>query len=237
MMYHNQAITKSNNMATRHKSRKELTMSKSTIFQLLSTANQRIEAVVKDEKHAQGYNFRSAQAVINAISPVFATLGIFLTSKIISKERIEGRTAKGGASTTVLLSVEYTFHAPNGSSVASIAAAEAIDYSDKATAKAMTMALKTVLTQTFMLTTQDMNDADRDALEGAIGRNVEYITEDQKEEIEDLVILSEIKRTSLVTMIRNQYKIHEIREIPTHLFKKIKSKLEDKIKENEGGEQ
>jgi hypothetical protein len=106
----------------------------------------------------QNFNFRGIDAVINAVSPAFRKHGVFCTPTVVdstyeSVQVGQNRTNMGHARVTV----RYTFHATDGSSISATVSAESMDSGDKATAKAMSVAYRTALLQTLCLPTDDVD--------------------------------------------------------------------------------
>ena len=64
-----------------------------------------------------------------------------------------------------MLTVAYRFYRPRGDSVEAVEIGESVDYSDKATNQAMSMAYKYAMTETFCIRAQDMTDADARSVE------------------------------------------------------------------------
>lgn len=118
--------------------------------------------IAKADKNAQqGFMFRGIDAVYEAVASPMAEHGLFSTSDVLSVERAERTSAKGGAIFVVYVTVQYTFWcATDGSSVSTTVVAEAMDSGDKATAKAMSVAHRTALLQ---LSTAPVNPAEPDA--------------------------------------------------------------------------
>ena len=131
----------------------------SEIITLLTKVMDDIGAVRKGEKNThQNFNFRGIDAVVNAASPAFRKHGIVVVPTLnnIDYETVEvGQNRSRMAS--VRVNVTYTFHAPDGSNVASTVAAESMDSGDKATAKAMSVAFRIALLQTLCLPTDDID--------------------------------------------------------------------------------
>lgn len=106
------------------------------------------------------YKFRRFDDVAKELGEAFRRHGVFLRPEVTSGEHERFETVKeyrnGGKSVQVWterrLVVAYTFVSlADGSEQTIQVEGEGRDLSDKATAKAMTMALKTALTQAFML--------------------------------------------------------------------------------------
>lgn len=116
------------------------------------------------ENTQQHYKFRGIDAVMNAVGPQFRAHGLVVLPNVISKEVEHGTTSKGGHMVAVRLRVEYTFINQYGDTLKSIVESEANDTSDKATAKAMSVAYRTVLLQVLALPTDDI-DPDAEFIE------------------------------------------------------------------------
>lgn len=133
-----------------------------TIYERLIAVMRDVGAIGKNETNvAQRFNFRGIDAVINAVSPAFIKNGVICVPNVLDKkyETIEigaKRTSMGHAQVVV----SYTFYGLEGDSVTATVAAESMDAGDKATAKAMSVALRTALLQTLALPT---NEPDADA--------------------------------------------------------------------------
>jgi len=122
------------------------------IYELLSKAAKDVGVVGKGKRNQQqGYNFRSVDDVVDACHAAFTKHGIFLTSEVLSGNREERKTAKGGVLVYSILRIKFTFYAPDGSSVSSTAEGEGMDSGDKASNKAMSAALKYALGQTLLI--------------------------------------------------------------------------------------
>lgn len=118
----------------------------------------------RDKNSHQQYLFRGIDAVVNAVGPALREVGGFITHDVLEAKYERGATAKGGATIEVFLRVEYSWHGTDGTSVNSVVVSEAMDTSDKATAKAMSVAYRTYLLQILMLPT-DEPDPDHDYTE------------------------------------------------------------------------
>lgn len=146
---------------------------KAMIFGLIGQAMRKIGAIGKDSKNAQqGYKFRGIDAVYNALNPVMAELGLFICPEILDhrrEERISEKEYNGQKTQTVLkysiLTIKYTLFAPDGSNVSCVVVGEGMDSGDKASNKAMSVALKYACFQLFMIPTEEMVDPDAETHE------------------------------------------------------------------------
>ena len=140
-----------------------------SIVHLLAAASTAIGVVSKKERNTKGsgFNFRGIDTVVNATSPEFRERGIIVVPESIDRtyEQIEVGAEKTDNSGSkyrtvmghVMLRVRYTFHGPAGDSIVATVDSEAFDSGDKATAKAMSVALRTALLQVLMLPTDEVD--------------------------------------------------------------------------------
>lgn len=134
------------------------------IHEQLIKVMQGVTGVAKrDRNYQQQFSFRGIDAVLNAVGPVLREHGVFLAPMV---ENIKYETVEVGRNRTpmahVLVTVQYTFFAADGSELAVEVVGEAMDSGDKAVSKAMSVALRTALLQTLALPT-DEKDPDADA--------------------------------------------------------------------------
>lgn len=133
------------------------------IYQAMANVMLDIEAIGKDAiNKQQGFNYRGIDDVYNVIHPILSKHGIFTTPKVIESNRTERTTAKGGILAFVTLKIIYKFWCKDGSSVECIVIGEGMDSGDKATAKAMSIAHKYALLQTFSIPTAELIDQEAD---------------------------------------------------------------------------
>lgn len=115
-----------------------------------------VGAVKKDSRNAaQGFVFRGIDAVVNAVHPALVKHGVVVYPSVKHVEYATLTSNKGAEMTSVRGVVEYVFIGPDGDSLVASAAAEAFDSGDKATAKFMSVAFRTVLLQTLSLPTDE----------------------------------------------------------------------------------
>lgn len=130
-----------------------------------------LEAVAKSSKNTQqGFNFRGIDTMLNVFKPLFAKHGIVMTTQTLNHttelREVVRSNGKAGIDKHVSLLQRYNFHSVgDGSLVSTTVAAEGIDSGDKATTKALSMALKYALIQTFTVPTEDIDDGDSDSPE------------------------------------------------------------------------
>jgi hypothetical protein len=132
----------------------------SAIYGALVQVMKDVGAVKKGDRNtAQNYSFRGVDAVVNAVYPALLAHGVTVHPNVRSFDYGTVETGQGDRRKPMghaRVVVEYTFTAAeDGSSVVASAAGEAFDSGDKATPKAMSVALRTALLQSLMLPTDD----------------------------------------------------------------------------------
>lgn len=131
------------------------------ILTLLPKVAQEIGAIAKTRKNEQqGYRFRGIDDVLNAVHGPLCKHGITPTSEVADILREERTSSKGGLLIYTRLTLKVTWHAPDGSTVSTTTAGEAMDSADKSTNKAMSAALKYAYFQTFSIPLEE-EDADQ----------------------------------------------------------------------------
>ena len=127
------------------------------VYQALNAVMKDVLAVGKDGRNSQGgYMFRGIDAVVNAVGPALRKHSVIVAPRVqdyqygtvvVGKNRTEMSHAR--------LLIEFTFYGPDGDSLTTCAAGEAMDSGDKATAKAHSVAFRTALLQTLCLPTDE----------------------------------------------------------------------------------
>ena len=127
---------------------------------------QMVSGVAKrDRNDAQRFNFRGIDAVVNAIGPALREVGGVIVPTVLKKQYDRGVTKSGTPTVECFLTVAFDWYGTDGGEpIRGVVACEAMDMSDKATAKAMSVGLRTYLLQTLMLPT-DEKDPDADYIE------------------------------------------------------------------------
>ncbi len=131
------------------------------IFELIGKAMDEVGAIAKDSVNKQqGFKYRSIDAVYNALNPVLRKNGLFITPEVLDHKREERQTNSGGRLIYSILTMKYTMFAPDGSSVSAVVIGEGMDSGDKASNKAMSVAMKYAMFQLFCIPTEEMVDQD-----------------------------------------------------------------------------
>jgi hypothetical protein len=132
----------------------------SQIVELLSKIAEEVGPVGKaGYNEGQRYNFRGIDHIVNAAAAAFHKHQVVITSQWLQAQDEPVESSKGASGYRVTGLVHFTFHAPDGSTVACTTRGEAIDYGDKASNKAHSAAKKYALVDVLCLPT-DEPDAD-----------------------------------------------------------------------------
>ena len=140
------------------------------IYGLIGQAMRKVGAIGKDSTATnmngkQMYKFRGIDAVYNALNPVMSELGLFICPEVIEQTREERKSTSGGNLIYSILKVKFTMYAPDGSNVSCVVIGEGMDSGDKASNKAMSVALKYACFELFMIPTEEMADPDAEVHE------------------------------------------------------------------------
>jgi len=129
----------------------------------MSTAQQAVIAVMNEVSSvgktginsAQNFKFRGIDAVMNAVGPAFRKHGAFIVPTILEQSATTMPSKNGGSLNVVRLLVEYAIYGQDGEPIRGSVASEAFDSGDKATAKAMSIAMRSMLLQVLCLPTDE----------------------------------------------------------------------------------
>lgn len=139
---------------------------RATIHQALAAVMADIGGVSKNDwNDHQKFKFRGIDALHNAVYGPLCKHGVFVAPEVVEAHYADVQTSQGKPSRQATLRVRYTFHGPAGDSVSVVSQGEAMDSGDKATPKALAVAFKYALLQTFVIPTEDQDDPDHDAPE------------------------------------------------------------------------
>lgn len=136
------------------------------IFESITAIMQEIPAIGKEKKNQQqGFKYRGIDDVMNVLQPILSKHKVFVVPEVIDQSREERVTNKGGTILYSMLKIRYTFYAEDGTSVSAVVIGEGMDSGDKASNKAMAIAMKYALFQVFCIPTEEMKDPDAETPE------------------------------------------------------------------------
>lgn len=131
------------------------------IYESITKIMEEVPAIGKDKVNKQqGFKFRGIDDVMNALQPLLAKYKVFIVPEILEQTREERTTKTGGNLIYSICKIKYKFYAEDGSTVDAITIGEGMDSGDKATNKAMAIAMKYALFQVFCIPTEEMKDPD-----------------------------------------------------------------------------
>ncbi len=146
-----------------------------TIYTALAAVMADCDHVAKRDRNTQqNFTFRGIDAVVNAVGPVLRKHAVIVAPNVerVDYEPVESKSGNRGTACRILAT--YTFYGPDGSSIDCRVAGEAMDWGDKATPKAMSVAFRTALLQALALPTDDP-DPDAQSYEAAPERRAERL--------------------------------------------------------------
>ena len=140
------------------------------IYQAITDIMSEGYAITKDKRNQkQGYVYRGIDDVMNTFQPLLAKHHVFVVPEVLERERQERVTYKDGKQSGTLLysilTMRYTFYAEDGSFVSAVVIGEGMDSGDKASNKAMSVAMKYAMFQVFCIPTEEMQDPDAETPE------------------------------------------------------------------------
>ncbi len=110
-------------------------------------------------------NFRGVDATMNAFGAAQRRHGVIVRPVAIVPSWRDATTSKGNKMREATVVVSYEITGPMGDAMPAVSVGEALDMGDKATAKAMSVALRTLLLQAGMVPTDAPRDPDQQVYE------------------------------------------------------------------------
>lgn len=133
------------------------------IYEAITSIMSEGYAIAKNKRNTQqGFQYRGIDDVMNTFQPLLAKYRVFLVPEVLEQQRHERVTKDGKTLLYSILRMKYTFCAEDGSSVSAVVVGEGMDSGDKASNKAMAVAMKYAMFQVFCIPTEEMPDPDAD---------------------------------------------------------------------------
>lgn len=134
------------------------------IYETITKIIAEVPAIKKEKNNLQQhFKFRGIDDVMNAINPLLAKHKLFIVPQVLEQTREERETKQGGNLIYSICKIKYTFYAEDGTYIEAITIGEGMDSGDKATNKAMAIAMKYALFQVFCIPTEEMIDPDSES--------------------------------------------------------------------------
>jgi hypothetical protein len=139
-------------------------MSEGKIYPAMAQIMKEVDAIGKNQMNDfQHFRFRGVDSVMNELHPLFVKNGIITVPEVVETMPVEERPSKGGGvNITRRYKVAYHFIADDGSQITTSVIGEGMDSGDKASNKALAIAYKYAMLQTFCIPTEDMGADDPD---------------------------------------------------------------------------
>lgn len=202
------------------------------IYESITKIMEDIPAIGKDQTNkTQGFKYRGIDDVMNALQPLLSKNKVFIVPQILEQNREERTTNKGGNLIYSICKIKYIFYAEDGTSVEAITIGEGMDSGDKATNKAMAIAMKYALFQVFCIPTEEMKDPDGETPEGSKPKNQLISAEDAKR----LQEIMENKGLNVQALLQKNYNLNNTTELNSEQYAKIMIAIKDIPNKIEGG--
>lgn len=131
------------------------------IYQSIADIMQEVPSIGKDKTNKQqGFKYRGIDDVMNAFQPILAKHKVFVVPEVLNQVREERTTKNGGNLIYSICTIKFKFYAEDGTFIEAITIGEGMDSADKATNKAMAVAMKYAMFQIFCIPTEEMVDPD-----------------------------------------------------------------------------
>lgn len=202
------------------------------IYESITKIMEEIPAIGKDQTNkTQGFKYRGIDDVMNTLQPLLSKNKVFIVPQILEQTREERTTNKGGNLIYSICKIKYIFYAEDGTYIEAVTVGEGMDSGDKATNKAMAIAMKYALFQVFCIPTEEMKDPDGETPEGSNPKNQLISAEDAKR----LHEMMEAKGLNVQALLQKNYNLNNTTELNSEQYAKIMIAIKDIPNKIEGG--
>lgn len=202
------------------------------IYESITKIMEEIPAIGKDQTNkTQGFKYRGIDDVMNTLQPLLSKNKVFIVPQILEQTREERTTNKGGNLIYSICKIKYIFYAEDGTYIEAVTVGEGMDSGDKATNKAMAIAMKYALFQVFCIPTEEMKDPDGETPEGSKPRSSTISAEDAKR----LQEIMENKGLNVQALLQKNYNLNNTTELNSEQYAKIMIAIKDIPNKIEGG--
>ncbi len=192
------------------------------IYQSITKIMEEVPSIGKTQRNkTQGFMYRGIDDVMNALQPLLAKNKVFIVPEILEQMREERTTSKGGNLIYSICKIKYKFYAEDGSSVEAITIGEGMDSGDKATNKAMAIAMKYALFQVFCIPTDEMKDPDSETPEQSTKKS--NTTDNKISEADAKKVEAMMKEMgwNVEELLQKNYKISKTTDLTASQYVKI----------------
>lgn len=213
------------------------------IYESITKIMEEVPAIGKDQQNKQqGFKYRGIDDVMNALQPLLSKNKVFIVPEILEQIREERQTSKGGNLIYSICKIKYKFYAEDGTFIEAITIGEGMDSGDKATNKAMAIAMKYALFQVFCIPTEEMKDPDSETPEPSTKKTPTKAILSNAVNEDDVISETYIKAFTMwlqnhkvaddiVRNVLDDYGYEKIQEIRNKDYKAIVNKLNSMLQE------
>lgn len=213
------------------------------IYESITKIMEEVPAIGKDQQNKQqGFKYRGIDDVMNALQPLLSKNKVFIVPEILEQIREERQTSKGGNLIYSICKIKYKFYAEDGTFIEAITIGEGMDSGDKATNKAMAIAMKYALFQVFCIPTEEMKDPDNETPEPSTKKTPTKAILSNAVNEDDVISETYIKAFTMwlqnhkvaddiVRNVLDDYGYEKIQEIRNKDYKAIVNKLNSMLQE------
>lgn len=199
------------------------------VFTALNAVRKDLVAIGLDKtsrNEAQKFNFRGIDAMYDAIGRALAKHKLEIVPSVIDYKRDQITAKSGSVSNQTIVHVKYHFFAEDGSCVHGESFGEAQDFGDKSMSKAMTMAYKYFLLETFCIPLKGEVDPDSETYDPPAA----LITAEQATELQALAdeVNFDINKVLSAYTVSGNKLLTSLTQISGEHFEKIKTGLNSK---------
>ena len=207
------------------------------IYQSITKILEEVPAIGKGKTNSQqNFKYRGIDDVMNVFQPILAKHKVFIVPQVLEQKREERTTSRGGNLIYSICKIKYTFYAEDGSNVEAIVIGEGMDSGDKATNKAMAIAMKYAMFQVFCIPTEEMKDPDSEIPPESKSKQI--VTEVSKDTKITPVQIKEIVKIYAgenLEKLLNANGLEKLQDMSMTKASEIIKKVNEKRKEKENG--
>lgn len=168
-----------------------------SVVQAVIEVMKEVSSVKKDGYNTQqNFKFRGVDAVVNALAPAMRRHGVIVIPFTETHELVLGSTTTGKSVLQARVMVKYRIYGPEGDHITARVPGESMDSGDKGTAKAMSVAYRTVLLQSFNLPTDDPDPDEQ---------NYEIAGKQQRQQVQSVPVADMTAWTAAINDCKKDY--------------------------------
>lgn len=204
------------------------------IYESITKIMEEVPAIGKEKLNKQqNFKFRGIDDVMNALQPLLAKYKVFIVPEILEQLREERTSSKGGNLIYSICKIKYKFYAEDGTFIEAITIGEGMDSGDKATNKAMAIAMKYVLFQVFCIPTEEMKEPDGETLGESTKKSEGKIIEEEldtlvtEKESKTVYAIMQQKGLNVEQQLQHNYGISNTKDLTKRQYANILNAIKD----------